>query len=303
MSSDVSNAQTESFINRWQNAGARERSNAQLFLNELCDLLDVPHPDPAGDANAYDFERDVTFQKVDGSVGPGRIDLYKRDGFLLEAKQGSEADGEKIGDGYTDTLRAVHNDIGESNDFVIYWWNHAADLARRGQKRTAGVPPAATSDDTGNGVRAFGFVTTNSLRQTFNRRVIQKYLDHKNPLSITFAIPDHPWVDDGAAIRIAMTTGTAGDTHGLLQRAIEENRSDSDSYDVQLETQTGKIAADLTIGADVASAMQLLSNGKLSSRGYTLGGKGFVLSENDQKRFTDKSLIKRFIGSRDLAVE
>jgi hypothetical protein len=64
----------------------------------------------------------------------------------------------------------------------------------------------------GQGPR-FGFITTNSLKQTFNRRVVQAALD-RGPASLAFAIPDHPWVDsaDGAAVRIAMTVGSAG--HG-----------------------------------------------------------------------------------------
>jgi hypothetical protein len=46
-----------------------------------------------------------------------------------------------------------------SADFVMYWWHHAAELVRAGA------------------ARRFGFITTNSLRQTFNRRVVQAALD------------------------------------------------------------------------------------------------------------------------------
>ena len=64
------------------------------------------------------------------------------------------------------------------------------------------------------GTRRFGLITTNSLRQTFNRRVVAAHLaDRKHPLSLLFAIPDHPWVEagDGAAVRIAMTVGASRD--------------------------------------------------------------------------------------------
>jgi hypothetical protein len=63
-----------------------------MFLNELCDLLEVSRPDPAGpddEKNAYVFERAVPFPNPDGTVTVKRIDLYKRDCFVLEAKQGS----------------------------------------------------------------------------------------------------------------------------------------------------------------------------------------------------------------------
>ncbi len=82
------------FIARWQNSAAAERANYALFLTQLCDLLGVPQPEPTqADVaqNAYVFERDVTFDQGDGTSTTGRIDLYKRGCFVLEAKQGSDA--------------------------------------------------------------------------------------------------------------------------------------------------------------------------------------------------------------------
>ena len=37
----------ENFIERWSSAGGAERSNYQMFLTELCVLIDAPRPDPA----------------------------------------------------------------------------------------------------------------------------------------------------------------------------------------------------------------------------------------------------------------
>ncbi len=84
---------TAGFVARWGSSGAAERANYQLFLSELCDLLGVPRPDPTrpDDAdNAYVFERGVTFHHPDGTTSTGRIDLYKRGCYVLEAKQGVE---------------------------------------------------------------------------------------------------------------------------------------------------------------------------------------------------------------------
>jgi len=84
----------EAFIERWSHLeGGAERANYALFLTELCDVIDVPRPDPAGattERNDYVFERAV--KKPDGATG--RIDLYKRDAFVLEAKQSRQADAE-----------------------------------------------------------------------------------------------------------------------------------------------------------------------------------------------------------------
>ena len=65
---------------------------------------------------------------------------------------------EDLGDGYAETLRATYPDVPESADFVMYWWHKAAELARTGK------------------ARRFGLITTNSLRQTFARRVVQAQL-------------------------------------------------------------------------------------------------------------------------------
>ncbi len=86
---------TAAFIERWGRVGAAERANYALFLTELCDVLHVPRPDPATDEtahNAYVFERAVTFHhRGSDKTTIGRIDLYKRSCFVLEAKQYSTA--------------------------------------------------------------------------------------------------------------------------------------------------------------------------------------------------------------------
>jgi hypothetical protein len=79
-----------SFIDRWSNAEVAERANYALFLTQLCDILNVPPPEPAGaetERNAYVFERAVTFHHHGGKTSTGRIDLYKRGAFVCECKQ------------------------------------------------------------------------------------------------------------------------------------------------------------------------------------------------------------------------
>jgi hypothetical protein len=92
-------ANLDSFIARWTaGEGGQERANYQLFLSELCDALEVQRPEQAShDAalNTYAFERAVTFREPDGSTARGRIDLYKRGSFVLEAKQSRRPGTEK----------------------------------------------------------------------------------------------------------------------------------------------------------------------------------------------------------------
>jgi hypothetical protein len=84
---------SSAFITRWKASGAGERANCQLFLAELCDLIGVPRPNPTRNddrLNLYVFERTVIYPRAYGAVSTGRIDLYKRGCFVLEAKQGSD---------------------------------------------------------------------------------------------------------------------------------------------------------------------------------------------------------------------
>jgi hypothetical protein len=88
------NAQIGEFIRRWAASSGAERANFQLFASQLCRILGVDEPNPAsGDdvnVNDYTFERSVEMREPDGSRTHGRIDLHKRDCFVLEAKQSRE---------------------------------------------------------------------------------------------------------------------------------------------------------------------------------------------------------------------
>jgi hypothetical protein len=82
----------DEFIQRWKPSGGSEMGNIQLFATELTELLDVERPKPVisdGQNNDYRFERPVTFTHT-GRNKRGRIDLYRKGCFILEAKQGSQ---------------------------------------------------------------------------------------------------------------------------------------------------------------------------------------------------------------------
>jgi hypothetical protein len=199
-----------------------------------------------------------------------------------------------LGDGYATTLRAVWPDVPESADFVMYWWHHAACLVRVGA------------------ARRFGFITTNSLRQTFNRRVVQSALGGEvvsaaaghagglmlpnaqksapgtprsglPALSLVFAIPDHPWVDGAgnADVRIAMTVCALGLHEGRLLTVRDERAGGDGEVAVTLDEKQGLLHADLRIGANVVSAKTLLANAGVSSPGVKLHGAGFIVTREE----------------------
>ena len=195
---------------------------------------------------------------------------------------------ESLGDGYTEALRGAYKNVPASADFVMFWWDQAAEVVREGK------------------TERFGFITTNSIRQTFNRRVIQYHMGSKKPLSLVFAIPDHPWVDslDGAAVRIAMTVGTANEETGRLLTASEEQINLIDGApEVSLIASLGKLQADLNIGANVADTATLQANRELAHRGVQLIGSGFILTKDRAVSlgFPNSQSIKLYQNGRDVA--
>ncbi len=69
---------------RWADAKARERGNFQLYMGELCSALGVEGPRPAG--SGYEYELPVKIIDRNGKESSNFIDLFKRDHFILEAK-------------------------------------------------------------------------------------------------------------------------------------------------------------------------------------------------------------------------
>ncbi|NLA67956.1 MAG: hypothetical protein GX856_06890 [Gammaproteobacteria bacterium] len=195
-----------------------------------------------------------------------------------------------LGDGYVEALRGAWPEVPESADFVMFWWHHAAQLTRRGA------------------VERFGFITTNSIRQSFNRRVIEPHLaDKKQPLSLVFAIPDHPWVDtaDGAAVRIAMTVAKKGSHDGLAMEATSEQALYDGEVACEFRTTRGRLHADLRAGLALVDAKQLRANRGLAFTGMYPLGQGFVVLPEDETAAIGgdvgtENVLRPFVIARDL---
>ncbi|MBA4160772.1 MAG: class I SAM-dependent DNA methyltransferase [Novosphingobium sp.] len=83
----------------WGKPGGAERATYQMFLTELAQMLGAPTPDPGsggGELGNYQFEGPVKSEAVFLSKANKRIDLYKRDCFILEAKQSQLKPGEVL---------------------------------------------------------------------------------------------------------------------------------------------------------------------------------------------------------------
>lgn len=200
-----------------------------------------------------------------------------------------------LGDSYTEALRSVYKQVPQTADLVMYWWEKAAASVRAGK------------------ARRFGLITTNSITQKFNRGVIEAHTGaKKDPLAVTFAIADHPWVVSGAAVRIAMTVGArAAEANGqavLATVAAEERGDGVESLAQRVEVATKGVAAihsDLTGGANVAAAIPLRANTGISFQGMNLVGEGFRLTGTELRQFgyppdSLPSVVKPYMNARDL---
>ena len=194
-----------------------------------------------------------------------------------------------LGDGYVETLWMTYPDIPQKADYVIYWWDKAANLL-------------ATET-----TKRFGFISTNSITQHFQGRVLQSHLNHG--IRIVFAIPNHPWVDatDGAQVRVAMSVATKTDEPGVLLTVKEEHFDEEEAARVIFSQRTGDINSQLVVGAAVAKAVALLANDNLINRGVCVFGDGFNIPKERAKELgagaesgRQNQILRKYMNGRDL---
>lgn len=170
---------------------------------------------------------------------------------------------ERLGDGYTEAVRKAYPNVSDSVDFVMYWWSIASANLKKGS------------------LRRFGYITTNSISQTFNRTVIET-----SKTTLVFVIPDHPWVDanDGAAVRIAMTVGSDEANATSFSAVVGEQLKDASTGEVAVEltTQLGvSINPDLSVGLNIRKSRPLLANARMAFTGMYPLGDGFIIHAGD----------------------
>lgn len=190
-----------------------------------------------------------------------------------------------LGDGYAEALRAAWPAVPAGVDLVMYWWERAATLTKAGK------------------LRRFGLITTNSITQATNRAVIAPHLE--SGLSIFYAIADHPWVSDGAAVRIAMSVvGRSGEGAirlGKVAREIENLEQEVPDVEV-VDRTVDRIHPDLSGGADLSSCVMLKANDGLACPGVQLCGQGFLLQQVDIDKWpaSEQRIVRPYLIGRAL---
>lgn len=190
---------------------------------------------------------------------------------------------DRLGGSYTDALSRSYRKVPRSVDFVMYWWAKAAQHVRSGNSRRLGL------------------ITTNSISQSFNARLVKAEMEGLRPLSIVFAIPDHPWrdIETDAAVRVAMTVAELGENPGTLLTLKPAPRESAEDFVAQF----GHIGSRLTCGADSAQASPLRANANLAFTGMYPLGTGFALSTDEVLKLTTGAknpYLKEFSTARDL---
>ena len=143
----------------------------------------------------------------------------------------------------------------------------------------------------------FGLITTNAIKQTFNRRIVQAALD--KGLYLTFAIPDHPWSDaaEFAAVRIAVDLVN----EGLISKtdALSAKRIPADDLNQLLQP-----IYEPKSKRDAVAAGRLLAKGINAGPGAASGQIVFHASDAEAQWLKDNKvqliLVRRETSPEDL---
>jgi hypothetical protein len=188
-----------------------------------------------------------------------------------------------VGDEYVDTVRAVYPEVPETCDYVMYWWEKAAQALAHGTIR-------------------FGLITTNSIVQAYSRRMLDRHLGTDGHLRIVFAIAEHPWVDEAgdAAVGVAMTvaahrTDTAPARLGFV----------TDAADAAVRYEhVDRIGTSLDAVSVHESIVPLRANAGLCFQGVVPAGDGFKLTPEEYALLgvecTSDGPVRRYILGRDV---
>ena len=137
-----------------------------------------------------------------------------------------------LGDDYTNSLYNIYDDrLPRTSDICCYWFEKARD-----------------SIELGNSQRA-GLLATQGVRGKDNRTVLERI---KQSGDIFMACPDREWMLDGAAVHISIVCFDNGsETERVFDGHVVERG----------------INSNLTVGADLSSALRLTENVGLSFEG------------------------------------
>ena len=191
---------------------------------------------------------------------------------------------ELLGDGYADALRVAFPRVPGNVDLVMYFWNEAAQLLRKGARR-------------------FGLIATSRMRMEQNRVVTVQALG--DDLEIVHAIPDHPWAgkDADAGVRVAFTVvAEAGQASKLLMISPDHDNPKGRVPDGTVLDQSdltaslrASISADLSPAVDTSTVKELRAWDCIVHAGMKPYARSLILSDDEAKQiFSNEEQLNKY---------
>jgi len=155
----------------------------------------------------------------------------------------------ELKDAYVNALFAVWDGrVPREADVCCYWFEKAREALMAGR------------------VKRVGLLATQAIRGGANRRVLQRI---KETGDIFYAQADRPWIQEGAAVRVAMVGFDNGsETHRLLN----QSKDDPPALALARARPVEGINANLTSVVDLTRAVRLRENLNISFMGDTKVG-------------------------------
>ncbi|MEA5617036.1 DNA methyltransferase [Cronbergia sp. UHCC 0137] len=173
----------------------------------------------------------------------------------------------ELGDEYTEKIYQAFPEVKGQPDFCVFWFRKSHDLLR----------------DKGRG----GLVATNSITQVSGRKASLDYIVSNGGI-IHDAISSQVWSGD-AAVHVSIVNWTTA----------KQRQNFLDNFEVTF------ITASLKSEISVTTAVKLQANKNFSFESCALGGKGFIISEEEAKEWIkidskNANILKPMIDGKTL---
>ena len=182
-----------------------------------------------------------------------------------------------LGEDYTSALRKAYiGRVPGSADFVTYWFAKATDLTE--QKKT----------------RFVGLVSTNSIRDGANRKVLDRLLSHA---TIFNAWSDEPWVVDGAAVRVSIICFSPN-----FNNQFYLNGDPVQYIHANLTAPSGVGEMDLTKSKAISTNLGLIFQGTIKVGDFDIDGdqaRAWLLAPTNPNGETNSKVLSHYLNGKD----
>ena len=195
-----------------------------------------------------------------------------------------------LGSGYLDALRSTYQHIPEHADYVMYWWDLAADLCKAGK------------------IRRFGLITT----RAFRRSSAGKSFNVTSPnAKLSHFVSSYPMTHGSTPatephVRVAMTVCDNSGATGVLASVVSEQQNQNGDTVVEMQSGFRNDLRQICVSAPTYFDASRFAQTQVSSCvGYQLTGKGFALDATEAKALdptlgSPGSIVRPLLAGRDI---